>query len=78
MSFSESLFCGFSFSNTCITSGFTPTLLSFIYDLNTLRHANVDPNYDFLFLDKIALEGVVVQRAECRPAVSESYMKLKR
>uniref|UniRef100_A0A667XXX4 General transcription factor IIF subunit 2 n=1 Tax=Myripristis murdjan TaxID=586833 RepID=A0A667XXX4_9TELE len=27
---------------------------------------------------KIALEGVVVQRAECRPAVSESYMKLKR
>ncbi|MFT7817955.1 general transcription factor IIF subunit 2 isoform X1 [Arapaima gigas] len=28
--------------------------------------------------DKIALEGVVVQRAECRPAVSDSYMKLKR
>uniref|UniRef100_A0A3Q2SVI6 General transcription factor IIF subunit 2 n=1 Tax=Fundulus heteroclitus TaxID=8078 RepID=A0A3Q2SVI6_FUNHE len=28
--------------------------------------------------DKLALEGVVVQRAECRPAVSESYMKLKR
>ncbi|XP_029284159.1 general transcription factor IIF subunit 2-like isoform X2 [Cottoperca gobio] len=28
--------------------------------------------------DKIALEGVVVQRAECRPAVSENYMKLKR
>uniref|UniRef100_A0AAV2LML9 General transcription factor IIF subunit 2 n=1 Tax=Knipowitschia caucasica TaxID=637954 RepID=A0AAV2LML9_KNICA len=28
--------------------------------------------------DKIALEGMVVQRAECRPAVSESYMKLKR
>ncbi|XP_063737475.1 general transcription factor IIF subunit 2 isoform X1 [Eleginops maclovinus] len=28
--------------------------------------------------DKIALEGVVVQRAECRPAVSESYMRLKR
>ncbi|XP_041732101.1 general transcription factor IIF subunit 2-like isoform X2 [Coregonus clupeaformis] len=28
--------------------------------------------------DKISLEGVVVQRAECRPAVSESYMKLKR
>uniref|UniRef100_A0A8C6SGM7 General transcription factor IIF subunit 2 n=1 Tax=Neogobius melanostomus TaxID=47308 RepID=A0A8C6SGM7_9GOBI len=27
---------------------------------------------------KIALEGMVVQRAECRPAVSESYMKLKR
>uniref|UniRef100_A0A669B3L3 General transcription factor IIF subunit 2 n=2 Tax=Oreochromis TaxID=8139 RepID=A0A669B3L3_ORENI len=24
--------------------------------------------------DKITLEGVVVQRAECRPAVSESYM----
>ncbi|XP_068506469.1 general transcription factor IIF subunit 2-like isoform X1 [Syngnathus scovelli] len=28
--------------------------------------------------DKIALEGVVVQRADCRPAVSEGYMKLKR
>ncbi|XP_058886158.1 general transcription factor IIF subunit 2 isoform X1 [Acipenser ruthenus] len=28
--------------------------------------------------DKLALEGVVVQRAECRPAVSENYMKLKR
>ncbi|KAM9765659.1 general transcription factor IIF subunit 2 isoform 2-T2 [Menidia menidia] len=28
--------------------------------------------------DKLALEGMVVQRAECRPAVSESYMKLKR
>ncbi|XP_054467887.1 general transcription factor IIF subunit 2 isoform X2 [Anoplopoma fimbria] len=28
--------------------------------------------------DKIALEGVVVQRAECRPNVSESYMRLKK
>ncbi|XP_035264947.1 general transcription factor IIF subunit 2 isoform X2 [Anguilla rostrata] len=28
--------------------------------------------------DKVALEGVVVQRAECRPAVSENYMKLKK
>ncbi|KAI4889467.1 hypothetical protein NFI96_011635 [Prochilodus magdalenae] len=28
--------------------------------------------------DKIALEGVVVQRAECRPAANENYMKLKR
>ncbi|XP_010885095.1 general transcription factor IIF subunit 2 isoform X4 [Esox lucius] len=28
--------------------------------------------------DKIALEGVVVQRAECRPAASDNYMKLKR
>ncbi|XP_061526206.1 general transcription factor IIF subunit 2-like isoform X1 [Phycodurus eques] len=28
--------------------------------------------------DKIALEGVVVQRADCRPAVSDNYMKLKR
>ncbi|XP_016089255.1 general transcription factor IIF subunit 2-like [Sinocyclocheilus grahami] len=27
---------------------------------------------------KLALEGMVVQRAECRPAVSESYMKLKK
>uniref|UniRef100_A0A672LA31 General transcription factor IIF subunit 2 n=1 Tax=Sinocyclocheilus grahami TaxID=75366 RepID=A0A672LA31_SINGR len=28
--------------------------------------------------DKLALEGTVVQRAECRPAVGESYMKLKK
>ncbi|XP_022051131.1 general transcription factor IIF subunit 2 isoform X2 [Acanthochromis polyacanthus] len=28
--------------------------------------------------DKIALEGVVVQKAECRTAVSESYMRLKK
>ncbi|XP_030643444.1 general transcription factor IIF subunit 2b [Chanos chanos] len=28
--------------------------------------------------DKIALEGMVVQRAECRPAVNENYMKLKK
>ncbi|KAG1937781.1 general transcription factor IIF subunit 2 isoform X2 [Pimephales promelas] len=28
--------------------------------------------------DKIALEGLVVQRAECRPAVSENYMRLKK
>ncbi|XP_056588258.1 general transcription factor IIF subunit 2 isoform X2 [Triplophysa dalaica] len=28
--------------------------------------------------DKIALEGMVVQRAECRPAVGENYMRLKR
>eukprot|EP00063_Salmo_salar_P031769 XP_014006604.1 PREDICTED: general transcription factor IIF subunit 2-like [Salmo salar] len=28
--------------------------------------------------ERISLEGLVVQRAECRPAVSESYMKLKR
>ncbi|KAM9486707.1 general transcription factor IIF subunit 2b isoform 2-T2 [Clarias gariepinus] len=28
--------------------------------------------------DQITLEGMVVQRAECRPAVSESYMKLKK
>ncbi|KAF7212300.1 general transcription factor IIF subunit 2 isoform X2 [Nothobranchius furzeri] len=28
--------------------------------------------------DKLSLEGVVVQRAECRPAVSESYMRLKK
>ncbi|NXN92253.1 T2FB factor, partial [Rhinopomastus cyanomelas] len=29
-------------------------------------------------VDKFALEGMVVQRAECRPAASENYMKLKR
>lgn len=28
--------------------------------------------------DKVALEGMVVQRAECRPAASEGYMKLKK
>ncbi|XP_039602240.1 general transcription factor IIF subunit 2 [Polypterus senegalus] len=28
--------------------------------------------------EKLALEGTVVQRAECRPAVNEHYMKLKR
>uniref|UniRef100_A0A8C7RSZ4 General transcription factor IIF subunit 2 n=1 Tax=Oncorhynchus mykiss TaxID=8022 RepID=A0A8C7RSZ4_ONCMY len=28
--------------------------------------------------EQISLEGLVVQRAECRPAVSENYMKLKR
>ncbi|KAK2818150.1 hypothetical protein Q7C36_022083 [Tachysurus vachellii] len=28
--------------------------------------------------DKIALEGVVVQRAECRPGANEHYMRLKR
>lgn len=32
----------------------------------------------FCFKDQITLEGMVVQRAECRPAVSESYMKLKK
>uniref|UniRef100_A0A8C7KEF7 General transcription factor IIF subunit 2 n=1 Tax=Oncorhynchus kisutch TaxID=8019 RepID=A0A8C7KEF7_ONCKI len=31
-----------------------------------------------LFSWLISLEGLVVQRAECRPAVSENYMKLKR
>ncbi|XP_062861882.1 general transcription factor IIF subunit 2b [Trichomycterus rosablanca] len=28
--------------------------------------------------DQVTLEGMVVQRAECRPAVNESYMKLKK
>nr|XP_032833832.1 general transcription factor IIF subunit 2 isoform X1 [Petromyzon marinus] len=28
--------------------------------------------------DKLFLEGVVVQRADCRPVVGESYMKMKR
>ncbi|XP_010878479.1 general transcription factor IIF subunit 2b [Esox lucius] len=28
--------------------------------------------------DEISLEGMVVQRAECRPAVNESYVKLKK
>ncbi|KFU92009.1 General transcription factor IIF subunit 2, partial [Chaetura pelagica] len=28
--------------------------------------------------DKLALEGIIVQRAECRPAATENYMKLKR
>ncbi|XP_062313051.1 general transcription factor IIF subunit 2b isoform X1 [Osmerus eperlanus] len=29
-------------------------------------------------IDKICLEGMVVQRAECRPVVNENYMKLKK
>ncbi|XP_017566276.2 general transcription factor IIF subunit 2b isoform X1 [Pygocentrus nattereri] len=29
-------------------------------------------------LDQITIEGMVVQRAECRPAVQESYVKLKK
>uniref|UniRef100_A0A8C5KU64 General transcription factor IIF subunit 2 n=1 Tax=Jaculus jaculus TaxID=51337 RepID=A0A8C5KU64_JACJA len=28
--------------------------------------------------DKLSLEGIVVPRAECRPAASENYMRLKR
>ncbi|XP_075447226.1 general transcription factor IIF subunit 2 [Ascaphus truei] len=28
--------------------------------------------------DKLAMEGIVVQRAECRPAAGENYMKLKK
>lgn len=28
--------------------------------------------------DKLSLEGIVVQRAECRPAANENYMRLKR
>ncbi|CAB1328732.1 unnamed protein product [Coregonus sp. 'balchen'] len=29
-------------------------------------------------INKISLEGIVVQRAECRPAVNQNYMKLKK
>uniref|UniRef100_A0A674MQI4 General transcription factor IIF subunit 2 n=1 Tax=Takifugu rubripes TaxID=31033 RepID=A0A674MQI4_TAKRU len=29
-------------------------------------------------MNKLALEGMVVQRADCRPAVNENYMRLKR
>ena len=29
-------------------------------------------------LDKLAIEGKVIQRAECRPMVDDNYMKLKR
>ncbi|CAL8321072.1 unnamed protein product [Merluccius merluccius] len=32
----------------------------------------------FLFSDEISMEGMVVQRAECKPAVSEGYVKLKK
>ncbi|XP_063282060.1 general transcription factor IIF subunit 2 isoform X2 [Pelobates fuscus] len=28
--------------------------------------------------DKLAIEGIVVQRAECRPAVNDHYMQMKR
>lgn len=39
---------------------------------------NVQFCFVFFQLDKLSLEGIVVQRAECRPAASENYMKLKR
>ncbi|XP_062982029.1 general transcription factor IIF subunit 2 isoform X2 [Elgaria multicarinata webbii] len=29
-------------------------------------------------VEKLSMEGIVVQRAECRPAANENYMKLKR
>ncbi|NP_001082266.1 general transcription factor IIF subunit 2 [Xenopus laevis] len=29
-------------------------------------------------IDKLALEGIVVHRAECRPAASDNYMQMKR
>ncbi|KAJ1114603.1 hypothetical protein NDU88_002838 [Pleurodeles waltl] len=37
-----------------------------------------DDKSDSIKTDKLAMEGIVVQRAECRAAASESYMKLKR
>ncbi|KAJ8310405.1 hypothetical protein KUTeg_012270 [Tegillarca granosa] len=30
------------------------------------------------FTDKVAIEGKVIQRAECRPNANDSYLKLKR
>ncbi|GCC21627.1 hypothetical protein chiPu_0020102 [Chiloscyllium punctatum] len=37
-----------------------------------------DDDDDEFKVKKLTFEGVVVQRAECRPAVNESYMRLKR
>ncbi|KAG1945395.1 general transcription factor IIF subunit [Pimephales promelas] len=44
--------------------------------LSNSRHPQTQ--YSIQSQHKLALEGMVVQRAECRPAVSESYMKLKK
>lgn len=41
-------------------------------------YSNAHFCFTFFILDKLSLEGIVVQRAECRPAASENYMKLKR
>lgn len=45
-----------------------------------LEMMNVISEYSFSLSiqDKLSLEGIVVQRAECRPAASENYMRLKR
>ncbi|KAK1788858.1 hypothetical protein P4O66_014852 [Electrophorus voltai] len=43
-----------------------------------LAHLVNHDKYFLCFKDQITLEGLVVQRAECKPAVQESYMKLKR
>ncbi|CAO2591627.1 General transcription factor IIF subunit 2, partial [Lemmus lemmus] len=37
-----------------------------------------EQNFSLSIQDKLSLEGIVVQRAECRPAASENYMRLKR
>lgn len=39
---------------------------------------NTFVNFFLSIQDKLSLEGIVVQRAECRPAASENYMRLKR
>lgn len=39
---------------------------------------NTFVNFCLSIQDKLSLEGIVVQRAECRPAASENYMRLKR
>ncbi|XP_036837958.1 general transcription factor IIF subunit 2-like isoform X5 [Oncorhynchus mykiss] len=45
----------------------------------TQSESSKERRHRFSFLtERISLEGLVVQRAECRPAVSENYMKLKR
>uniref|UniRef100_A0A4X1SDX6 General transcription factor IIF subunit 2 n=1 Tax=Sus scrofa TaxID=9823 RepID=A0A4X1SDX6_PIG len=61
----RTLECGWSrFLNICHSSGLKP--------LEEVKLGNYGlPN-------KLSLEGIVVQRAECRPAASENYMRLKR
>ncbi|XP_041066906.1 general transcription factor IIF subunit 2-like isoform X3 [Carcharodon carcharias] len=44
----------------------------------TMKISLPGPKGQNILFEKLTFEGVVVQRAECRPAVNESYMRLKR
>lgn len=45
---------------------------------NDKCYLNTFVNFFLSIQDKLSLEGIVVQRAECRPAANENYMRLKR